>query len=124
MVFAWPGAAPPMIAISNGCCEKETPSTNGLEDGQFTFDELYLHLFRRELYNLTVGRQQTRFVLRGGVFSRSLDRNDSNNTRVTWTDGFHFTFRQLAGWEGHFIVQDNSADGTGSIRSWTARLRL
>lgn len=96
--------------------ETETPSTNGLGDGQFTFDELYLHFFRQELYNLTVGRQQTRFVLRGGVFSRSLDRNDSNNTRVTWTDGFHFTFRQLAGWEAHVIVQNNSADGTGSIR--------
>jgi hypothetical protein len=96
--------------------QKESPSTNGLADGQFTFDELYLHFFRQELYNLTVGRQQTRFVLRGGVFSRSLDRNDSNNTRVTWTDGFHFTFRQLRGWEAHVIVQDNAADGTGSIR--------
>ena len=96
--------------------DSASPGTNGLHEGQFTFDELYLHFFRRELFNLTVGRQQTRFVLRGGVFSRSLDRNDSNNANVTWTDGFHFTFRRLAGWEGHFIMQHNAADGTGSIR--------
>jgi hypothetical protein len=94
----------------------ELPRTNGLEDGQITPDELYVHFFRREKFDLTIGRQQTRSVLRAGVFSRSLDRNDSNNTRVTWTDGLHFTSRRREGWETHVIAQHNSADGSGSIR--------
>lgn len=98
--------------------ERAIPGNNGLEAGQATFDELYAHFFRQEKFNVTVGRQQTRFVLRGGVFARSLDRNDSNNTNVTWTDGFHATLRNLKGrnWETHLIMQKNSADGSGSIR--------
>ena len=66
-----------------------TPGPNGLQGGQITFDEAYLHIFKRERFDVAVGRQQTRFVLRGGVFARSLDRNDSNNTNVTWTDGLY-----------------------------------
>ena len=96
--------------------EREIPTANGLQAGQATFDELYLHFSRREAFDLTIGRQQTRFVLRGGVFARSLDRVDSNNTNVTWTDGAHLTFRDVNGWEPHFVVQRNTAEGTGSIR--------
>lgn len=96
--------------------EPALPRTNGLETGQVTFDELYLHVLSREKFDLVIGRQQTRSVLRAGVFSRSLDRVDSNNTRVTWTDGVHFTMRRRVGWETHAIVQYNSADGSGSIR--------
>jgi len=96
--------------------DRAKPAQNGLSGGQITFDELYLHIFKLERFNFTFGRQQTRFVLRGGVFARSLDRNDSNNTNVTWTDGFHATFRRFEGWATHFIIQRNAADGTGSIR--------
>jgi hypothetical protein len=92
------------------------PQQNGLEHGQFTFDELYVHFFRTERFDLTLGRQQTRMVLRGGVFSRSLDRNNSNNTNVTWTDGAHFVLRRRRGWEGHIIVDHNQEDGSGSVR--------
>ena len=93
-----------------------TPGPNGLQGGQITFDEAYLHIFRRERFDFAVGRQQTRFVLRGGVFARSLDRNDSNNTNVTWTDGLYASFRHHEDWATHFIIQRNAADGTGSIR--------
>ena len=96
--------------------DRAAPGSNGLQGGQITFDEAYLHIFKLGGFNFTVGRQQTRFVLRGGVFARSLDRNDSNNTNVTWTDGFHATFRRRKGWSTHVIVQRNAADGTGSIR--------
>jgi hypothetical protein len=92
------------------------PATNGIQPGELTYDELYAHFFRREHFNVTVGRQQTRFVLRGGVFARSLDRNNSNNTNVNWTNGLHATLRRVRGWETHFIVERNSADGAGSIR--------
>ena len=96
--------------------DREIPTNNGLRAGQATFDEVYAHFSRRENFDVTIGRQQTRFVLRGGVFARSLDRVDSNNTNVTWTDGLHATLRNRNGWEPHIIVQRNTAEGTGSIR--------
>ena len=96
--------------------EPETPADNGLTGGQFTLDELFLHTFRRERLDLAVGRLQTRFVLRGGVFAKSLDRNDSNNVNVTWTDGLHATYRARNGWVSHLVLQRNTEDGTGSIR--------
>jgi hypothetical protein len=92
------------------------PQQNGLEHGQFTFDELYVHFFQTDRFDLTLGRQQTRMVLRSGVFSRSLDRNNSNNTNITWTDGAHFALRRRRGWEGHIILDHNQEDGTGSVR--------
>ena len=71
-----------------------TPSTNsGLKGGEFTFDELYLHWFRTERGSFAVGRLQTRAVLRSGVYAKSLDRNNSNNVNVNWTDGFLAIYR-------------------------------
>ena len=92
------------------------PESNGLAGGQVTFDELFLHWHRKERFDLAIGRLQTRFVLRGGVYAKSLDRNDSNNVNVTWTDGVHSTYRARNGWASHFVLQRNVADGTGSIR--------
>jgi hypothetical protein len=96
--------------------DRSTPQQSGLQQGQFTFDEAYVHFFQTDRFDLTVGRQQTRMVLRGGVFSRSLDRNNSNNTNVTWTDGLHFALRQRRGWDTHVIVDHNAAEGSGSVR--------
>jgi hypothetical protein len=98
--------------------QPETPGPNGLRSGQVTFDELYLHWFRKgaQRFDIIAGRLQTRFVLRGGVYFKSLDRNDSNNTRITWTDGLHVTFRGEKGWRSNFILQRNVDEGTGSIR--------
>jgi hypothetical protein len=92
-----------------------SPATNGLEGGQLTMDELYLHWFRPR-GSLAIGRLQTRFVLRSGVYAKSLDRNDSNNVNVTWTDGVQGMFRAQNGWNSSFILQRNASDGTGSIR--------
>lgn len=96
--------------------DSATPGRNGLTGGQFTLDELYLHWFKFQRFDVAVGRLQTRFVLRGGVYAKSLDRNDSNNVNVTWTDGLHTTYRARNGWASHFVLQRNAADGTGSIR--------
>jgi hypothetical protein len=66
--------------------QSETPGPNGLRSGQFTFDELYLHWFRegKGRFDILLGRQQTRFALRGGIYFKSLDRNDSNRTRISF----------------------------------------
>jgi hypothetical protein len=96
--------------------ETASPQTNGLAPGQFTLDELFLHWHRRKRFDIAIGRLQTRFVLRGGVYAKSLDRNDSNNVNVTWTDGLHSTYRAKNGWASHLVLQYNDEDGTGSIR--------
>jgi hypothetical protein len=92
------------------------PTTNGMADGDITIDEAYLQWFRLDRFDLALGRMQTKFVARGGVFAKSLDRNDSNNVNVNWTDGLHTTFRGRNGWVPHLILQHNSSDGPTNVR--------
>jgi hypothetical protein len=105
-----------------GDCDPEfvldstTTTNSGLKGGQFTFDELYLQWFRTERGAFAFGRLQTRFVLRGGVYAKSLDRNNSNNVNVNWTDGLQATYRARNGWNSSFVLERNARDGTGSIR--------
>jgi len=96
--------------------QPEIPTPIGIEDGQITLDEFFLHWFRLERFDLAVGRLQTKFVARGGVYAKSLDRNDSNNLRVTWTDGMQGTLRLKSGWASHLILQYNSEDGASNVR--------
>ncbi len=96
--------------------EGAKPASNGLKPGQFTLDELYIHWFRTERGSIAVGRLQTRFVVRGGVFAKSLDRNNSNNVNINWTDGLQATYRAANGWNSSFILEQNTRDGGGSIR--------
>jgi hypothetical protein len=119
----WAGAGIAGRCFTDNCdpefvMHSETPGPNGLRSGQFTFDELYLHWFRegKGRFDILLGRQQTRFALRSGVYFKSLDRNDSNNTRITWTDGLHAAYRAGNGWRSSFVLQRNTDDGTGSIR--------
>lgn len=91
-------------------------TNNGLAKGQATLDELYLNLMPSNRSSLTFGRMQTRNILGGVVFSKSLDRNDGHNTRVTWTDGIRAAYKASNGWNGEFIMQYNGPDGPGSIR--------
>lgn len=100
----------------NAVLESSIPTRNGMDDGDITIDELYVHWYRAERFDLAVGRMQTKFVARGGVFAKSLDRNDSHNANVNWTDGLHATLRAKNGWEPHLIVQHNSSDGPSNVR--------
>jgi len=92
------------------------PNSSSIEDGGITFDQLYLHGFSRRKFDVAVGRLQTKFVSRAGVFAKSLDRNDSSGSNVNWTDGMHGILRVNNAWTGHLILQKNEADGTGNIR--------
>ena len=91
------------------------PTNSGLDFGDTTVDELFLHWYPGGRIDFAVGRMQTRFVARGGVYAKSLDRNDGHNIFVTWTDGFHGTIRARKGWVSHLIIQTNREDGSGSI---------
>jgi hypothetical protein len=109
------------LCSSNECdpnlvLEDSIPTTNGMTDGDITIDEAYLHWFRLDRFDLALGRLQTKFVARGGVFAKSLDRNDSNNINVNWTDGLHATFRGTNGWVPNLILQHNSPDGASNVR--------
>lgn len=100
----------------NPILESSIPTTSGIDDGDITLDEAYLQWYRLERFDVAIGRLQTRFVARGGVFAKSLDRNDSNNVNVNWTDGLHATLKVRNGWEPHLILQYNSSDGPSNVR--------
>ncbi len=109
------------ICTSNECSpnlvlDDTIPTTNGMSEGDITIDEAYLHWFKSDRFDLALGRMQTKFVARGGVFAKSLDRNDSNNINVNWTDGLHATFRSKNGWDPNLILQHNSPNGASNVR--------
>lgn len=93
----------------------------GLATGDATLDELYIRYAPGDSgWTLRAGRMQTKFEL-PGVASKGLDRNDSPNVDVTWTDGLHLTQSTwLAGWNTHLILQHNHEKGA----SVTARSPL
>jgi hypothetical protein len=92
------------------------PTTDGLRLGEFTVDEAYLGWRSGDRLQLRVGRMQTSFEL-AGVPRKALDRNDSPNTDVSWTDGVHASATLLDGWRQHLIVQRNGSRGpTNAVR--------
>jgi hypothetical protein len=96
--------------------DSSIPTGSGIERGDITLDELFLHWFRVRRFDVAAGRLQTKFVTQGGVFAKSLDRNDSNSVNVTWTDGIHGTIRHRGGWVSHLILQANRDRGSGGVR--------
>lgn len=101
---------------ANFVLENFIPSTNSMNEGDITLDEAYLHWFRLNKFDLAIGRMQTKFVANGGVFAKSLDRNDSNNVNINWTDGMHATYRADNNWISNLILQHNSSNGPTNIR--------
>lgn len=95
--------------------QPDSPASISLADGQITIDSLFLHWFRGNRFDVAAGRMETKFVARGGVYAKSLDRNNSNNLNINWTDGIHATFKARNGWESHAIVQYNSDDDSGGV---------
>jgi hypothetical protein len=96
--------------------QPNTSTATTMKDGEITIDEFFLQRFRTDRFNVAVGRMQTKFVARGGVFSKSLTQNNSNNLRVNWTDGLHATFKAKNNWESHMVLQYNSEDGPSNVR--------
>jgi hypothetical protein len=90
------------------------PTTDGLRQGEFTVDEAYLRWQRDDRVQIRAGRMQTGFEL-AGVARKSLDRNDSPNTEVSWTDGVHASVLLREGWRQHLIVQRNSELGPSNV---------
>jgi len=88
---------------------------DGLDLGQSTLDKLFVY-FKSDSGSVTrIGRQQISFEL-AGVAKKSLDRNDSPNTDITWTDGFYYKRKSDNGWATHFVAQYNPAGGPTNVR--------
>jgi hypothetical protein len=89
------------------------PTRTGLEDGDVTVDEFFLRYGPAGAdWSLRVGRFQSKFELMG-VASKALDRNDSPNMEVTWTDGLHWQYALTPQWRSHLIFQSNASSGSG-----------
>ncbi len=98
-----------------------TPGKDGLKMGQSTLDELWLN-YATDRWSLRAGRMQTKFELTG-VAKKSLDRNDSPNTDIAWTDGLYFKYKGGNGWNTHVIAQYNYAEGATQVRRGTLDFR-
>lgn len=91
------------------------PTATGAAFGDVTLDEAYLGYMAPEGgLRLKLGRFQTAFAL-PGVASKGLDRNDSPNTEINWTDGVHLDMPVPDGWRGHVIGQYRHRNGSGSV---------
>lgn len=89
------------------------PTRTGLEDGDTTIDELFLRYAPAGGdWSLRFGRFQSKFELMG-VAAKSLDRNDSPNVDITWTDGLHWQYKLAPRWQSHLVLQSNVSSGTG-----------
>ncbi|MEO7072906.1 MAG: putative porin [Rhodanobacter sp.] len=91
------------------------PTRTGAAFGDITLDEAYLgYQGADDGLRLRVGRFQTAFAV-PGVASKGLDRNDSPNIDVNWTDGVYLDIPVAGGWRGHLIGQYRNARGSGAV---------
>jgi hypothetical protein len=91
------------------------PSRTGTEFGDVTLDEAYIgYTAADDGMRLRVGRFQTQFAL-PGVPSKGLDRNDSPNIDVNWTDGVHLDLPVAGDWRGHLIAEHRHRRGSGGV---------
>lgn len=90
------------------------PTVDGLRFGEATIDEAYLNFRPSQQINLRAGRFQSKFAL-ADLLGKSLDRGDSPNVDITWTDGVHLTVGVARGWNSHLIVQHNAAEGATNV---------
>ncbi len=90
------------------------PTVEGLRAGQATIDEAYLNYRPSRRIHLRAGRFQSKFAL-ADLLGKSLDRGDSPNVDVTWTDGAHLIVEVGRGWNSHLLLQHNAAEGATNV---------
>jgi len=91
---------------------RATPT--GTRAGEVHFDEFYLRYQASDgASQWRAGRFQTAFNL-PVVPGKSLDRNDSSNVGIGWTDGIHWQKRLTDDWAAHVIAQVNHRRGAGN----------
>lgn len=91
------------------------PEENGLRHGDSTLDEIYAEYNSNNAWQMRVGRFQSVALLKG-VAEKSLDREDSPFTNITWTDGVQVRHNATNGWVTTAIAQYNDAQGATQVR--------
>ena len=91
------------------------PAQDGLRQGDSTLDEIYVEYRPDNTWELRVGRFQSKALL-SGVAGKSLDREDSAFTNITWTDGVQVKHKAASGWNTTAIAQYNYAQGATQLR--------
>lgn len=91
------------------------PADDGLRRGDSTLDEVYVEYRLDTAWQVRLGRFQSKAELEG-VAKKSLDRNDSPNTDITWTDGVQVRHTSASGWVTTAIAQYNDSDGATQVR--------
>jgi hypothetical protein len=91
------------------------PAEDGLRRGDSTLDEIYLEHRPNATWSVRAGRFQSKAEL-AGVAKKSLDRNDSPNVDITWTDGIQVTHKAASGWATTLIAQYNHHNGPTQVR--------
>lgn len=86
----------------------------GLELGESTFDEAYA-AYEGNGWALKVGRFRVSHQLEG-VARKGLDRNDSPNTEITWTDGVQWQADLPDGWRATVVADYNGRQGPSTAR--------
>lgn len=94
---------------------KSIPAKDGLRLGDSTLDEIYIEHRPNNSWQVRVGRFQSKAEL-DGVSKKSLDRNDSPNTDITWTDGVQVKHEAANGWSMTAIAQYNDHEGAAQVR--------
>lgn len=89
-----------------------TPTRTGLDEGDAAVDELFIRYAPAGArWSLRAGRFQSKIELMG-VAAKSLDRNDSPNVDITWTDGLHVQYALSPAWRTHLVLQNTTSSGT------------
>ncbi|MFO7541242.1 MAG: hypothetical protein R6W97_00335 [Thiobacillus sp.] len=91
------------------------PADDGLRRGDSTLDEIYVEYRPDTAWQVRLGRFQSKAELEG-VAKKSLDRNDSPNTDITWTDGVQVKHLSASGWVTTAIAQYNDSEGATQVR--------
>ncbi|HEY9098282.1 MAG TPA: hypothetical protein VIN38_05365 [Thiobacillus sp.] len=91
------------------------PADDGLRRGDSTLDEMYVEYRPDRAWQVRLGRFQSKAELEG-VAKKSLDRNDSPNTDITWTDGVQVKHTSVSGWATTAIAQYNDSEGATQVR--------
>ena len=91
------------------------PADDGLRRGDSTLDEIYVEYRPDPAWQVRFGRFQSKAEL-DGVAKKSLDRNDSPNTDITWTDGVQVKHTSARGWVTTAIAQYNDSEGATQVR--------
>lgn len=94
---------------------RSIPAEDGLRRGDSTLDEIYVEYRPGQAWQVRAGRFQSKAELEG-VAKKSLDRNDSPNIDITWTDGVQVKHKALNGWSTTAIAQYNDKEGATQVR--------